>query len=136
VKWGETGLVLVDSSVWIDYLGHSRSKVAQKLEFLIRSRNRVAITGFIFQEVLQGIRNSRSCQLTQKLLRRFPFLMPTLDTHLRAAEIFHEISYRGIKPKSAGTLIAALAIEHRVQLFSLDHDFVLIAKHTSLNLFS
>ena len=128
-------MVLVDSSVWIEYLSHYTSKVTSKLEELIRPANRVAIAGIIYQEVLQGIRNQHSIYLTQKLLERFPCLIPTLRTHLRAAEIFRDLALRGKTPSSIDTIIAALAMENNVQLFTLDRDFRRIETHSNLKLF-
>ena len=81
-------MVLVDSSVWIQYLGPQNSGVEARLETLIQPTHQALITGVIFQEVLQGIRNPRSYELTKKLLGRLPFLIPSHVTHAKASEIF------------------------------------------------
>ena len=128
-------MVLVDSSVWIQYLGPHASGVDQKLEALIQPTNQVVITGIIFQEVLQGIKNPRSYHLTKKLLSRLPFLIPGTETHARAAEIFRASSSRGRKPATIDTFIAALALENRIPLFTLDEDFRPIKTETGLKLF-
>lgn len=127
-------MVLVDSSIWIDYLGTHTSKVDQKLEGLIRPNNQVVVTGIIFQEVLQGIRNRRSFILTQKLMGRLPFLTPTLRTHEKAAEIFRELSLKRKIASTIDCLIGALAIEHKLSLFTLDADFSVIARYSNLDL--
>ncbi len=119
-------MVLVDSSVWIEYLGPHTSRVDQKLEALIRPANQAVITGMIFQEVLQGIRNQRSYQLTRKLLSRFPFLIAGQETHVHAAEIFRSLSSKGRKPTTVDVFIASLAMENKIPLFTLDEDFRLI----------
>jgi predicted nucleic acid-binding protein len=128
-------LVLVDSSVWIAYFSPAVSEVEQKLETLIRPTNQAIITGIIFQEVLQGIRNPRTYQLTQKLLRRLPFLMPNAETHSKAAAIFRELASKGKSCASIDVLIAALAIENRIPFFTLDADFDFVAKYSNLKLF-
>ena len=128
-------MVLVDSSVWIDYLGHRPSKVEQRLEALLRPSNSAVITGIIFQEVLQGIKGERSFQLTHELLRKLPFLVPSLESHLRAARISHSLILKGRSPSSIDTLIAALAIENKIPLFTLDKGFSMIEAHTELELF-
>lgn len=128
-------MVLVDSSVWIDYLGHQTSSAASRLEELIKPENRVVITGIIYQEVLQGIRNHKSFLLTQKLLGYFPFVIPTLFTHVKAAHIFKKLALKGKILSTIDTLIAALAIENRVSLFTLDKSFRHIEISEGLQLF-
>ena len=128
-------MVLVDSSVWIDYLSPQISEIDQKLETLIRPNNQVVITGIIFQEVLQGIRNQHSYQLTQKIMQRFPFLIPNTEIHLKAAEIFRTLSMKGKIPSTVDVLIAALAVENRIPLFTLDKDFRTIKEYSDLELF-
>ncbi len=128
-------MVLVDSSVWIAYLGPHVSPIDQKLENLIRPANQVLITGIVFQEILQGIRSLRSYQLTKKLLGRLPLLIPTQETHIKASEIFRALSEKGKKPTTIDTFIAALAIENRTPLFTLDTDFRIIETQTHLKLF-
>lgn len=129
-------MVLVDSSVWIDYLGARTSAIDQKLETLIHPNNQVVITGLILQEVLQGIRNERSYQLTQKLLRRLPLAVPNIDTHILAAEIFRDLFLKGKTCSTIDAVLAALAIENRILLFTLDADFHIIQRHSDLKLFS
>ena len=129
-------MVLVDSSVWIDYLGIQSSKFHQKLEALIQPHNQAVITGVIFQEVLQGIRNSHSFQLTQKLLGRLPILIPNIETHLQAAGIFKMLSSKGKTSSTIDVLISALAIQNGIPLFTLDAGFHVITENTNLKLFS
>lgn len=129
-------MVLVDSSVWIDYLGFQSSKVQLSLEALIRPSNQVVITGVIYQEVLQGIKNQRSFQLIRKLLEQLSFLIPNAQTHYQAAELFRSLASRGKINSTIDTLIAALAIQNRISLFTLDTDFRFIAQHSDLRLYS
>lgn len=128
-------MVLVDSSVWIDYLSPRTSRVDQKLEALIHLNNQAVVTGIIFQEVLQGIRSIRSFELTRKLMQQLPFLTPSIDTYSKAAEIFRVLATKGRSCSTVDCFIAALAIENEVSLFTLDATFVDIEKQSSLKLF-
>lgn len=128
-------MILADSSVWIDFLSLKNSEAGRNLETLLRPVNQVVMTGIVFQEVLQGIRSMRSSQLTQKLLGRLPFIIPTPQTHLKAAEIFKKISAKGKILSTIDALIASLAIENRIPLFTQGTDFQTIASHTELKLF-
>lgn len=127
-------MVLVDSSVWIAYLGQRVSAVEARLESLIRPDNQVVITGIVFQEVLQGIPQARAFELTHELMGRLPFLLPSVETHRLAAELFRKFVKAGRVCSSIDVLIAALAIEHRCHLFTLDRDFHYIAEHSKLEL--
>ena len=128
-------MLLVDSSIWISYFGLQSSPIAEKLEALIYPINQVWITGIIFQEVLQGIRNKKSYDLTQKILGKFPFLLPSYETHQKAAELFQTMSSRGKTPSTIDVLIASIAIENKAGLFTLDEGFKRIARHSSLKLY-
>jgi hypothetical protein len=128
-------LVLVDSSVWIDFLSHKTSAVGEKLEKLIRDKNQVLVSGVVLQEVLQGIHNRRSYELTHHLLARFPFIMPDFFTHLQAAELFQTLTAKRYKPSTIDALIAALAIQNDITLFTLDKGFLLIQAHSDLQLY-
>lgn len=129
-------MILIDSSVWIDFLSPRTSEADISLESLIRPVNQVVITGIVFQEVLQGIRNEKSFRLVELLMSQFPFLEPNRKTHLKAAEIFKEMVKNGKSCTTMDVLITALAIQHGVRLFTLDRDFQTIAKHSGLKLFN
>lgn len=128
-------MVLVDSSVWIDYLSLSSSQTEATLESLIRPNNQVVTTGVILQEVLQGIRNERSFRLTEKLLGKLPLVEPYPRTYVRAAEMFRRLASKGKSPTTIDTLLAALVAENRLRLFTLDREFEIFRSHFGLELF-
>lgn len=128
-------MILVDSSVWIDFLGHEVSEAGDQLESLIRPVNQVVTTGIVLQEVLQGIQNRRSFNLTRELLRGFPLLVPDEETHVRAARIVKTVRARRKKIGTIDALLAALAIQNRIPFFTLDTGFRLIGTHSDLEFF-
>ncbi|MBI5745705.1 MAG: PIN domain-containing protein [Nitrospirae bacterium] len=65
-------MVLVDTSVWIDFFQHPESVYSKKLEDLIKNHNRVILCGIILQEILQGIRDERSYGAAKKRLSLLP----------------------------------------------------------------
>ena len=129
-------MILIDSSVWIAFLGPRTSEVDSIVESLIRPTNQAVIAGVIFQEVLQGIKNERSFHLVEKLMGRLPILEPSKKIYLHAAEIFRNLASHGRNCTTVDVLIAALAIQYETRLFSLDTDFKAISKHTHLKFFS
>ena len=119
-------MILVDSSVWIDFLNSSRGRGGNELERLIRSDAPLVLAGVIVTEVLQGLR--RDVTEVGRLLARWPLIEPGgYDTYLFAASIFRQARARGVTLATVDALLASLAIEYRASLFSLDKDFERLA---------
>ena len=129
-------MVLVDTSIWIDFFQHPVSPHASKLEELIREHNRAVLCGIILQEVLQGIRDNKSHAATKERLTKLPYLDMSKEIHLAAASLYRSLRTKGITVPSADTSIAALAIFNHIPLYTQDDHFNIIAKHTRLELYS
>ena len=113
-------LVLVDTSVWIDFLQRPRAKIHEEMTRLIQGTNRVLICGLVMQEILQGLKSSRSTHLFQSRLQKLPFLPTRKSTYILAAEIFRKLKGKGVEVQTVDATIAAIAIENRVSLFTLN----------------
>lgn len=129
-------MVLVDTSIWIDFFQHPASPEADRLEDLIREHNRAVLCGIILQEALQGIRDNKSYTATKERLTKLPFLDMSKETYLAAASLYRSLRAKGITVPSADTSIAALAIFNHIPLYTKDDHFNIIAKHTRLELYS
>ena len=53
-------MILVDSSVWIDFLGSAPSAAGTELRRMIADAEPFALTGIVVTEVLQGLRRDVS----------------------------------------------------------------------------
>ena len=129
-------MVLVDTSIWIDFFQHPSSPCAAGLEDLIREHNRAALCGIVLQEVLQGIRDNKSHAATKERLTKLPYLDMSKEIHLAAASLYRSMRARGMTMPSADASIAALAIHYRIPLYTKDEHFNRIAKFTGLKLYS
>jgi predicted nucleic acid-binding protein len=129
-------MVLVDTSIWIDYFRDPAAEGNGLLEGLIQGQNRAAICGIIIQEILQGIRDEKSYQLTRQRLLFLPFLEATRDVHLIAAALYRDLRKKGLTVPSTDAAIAAVAIHHGFPLFTADSHFNEIARHSDLKLYS
>jgi predicted nucleic acid-binding protein len=119
-------LILVDSSVWIDFLNSRRGRAGNELERLIRSGAPLVLAGVIVTEVLQGLR--RDLPEVARLLARWPLIEPTgFDTYVFAAGIFRDARARGLTLATVDALLASLAIEYQASLFTIDKDFERLA---------
>ncbi|HBG05604.1 MAG: hypothetical protein A2075_12750 [Geobacteraceae bacterium GWC2_58_44] len=129
-------MVLVDTSVWVDFFRNPAADYNYRLEGLIRGQNRVAICGIVLQEILQGIRDRESYQVTRQRLLFLPFFEAGREVHLLAASLYRDLRKKGITVPSTDALIAAAAIHHGSPILSGDQHFVVIAANSQLQLFA
>jgi hypothetical protein len=126
---------LVDSSVWIDFLQTTRSESQDYLSNLIQVPGVVGVPGPVIQEVLQGIRDDEQFRLTRERLCRFPIIHPDTDTYVMAARLYRTVARKGMVVPPGDLTIAALAIQHACELYTLDvRHFERIEKHSELRL--
>jgi predicted nucleic acid-binding protein len=126
-------LILVDTSVWIDFFNSAAGRSGFELERLIRANQSVAITGVVLCEILQGI--TRNASQIEQFLTKWHFVEPQgFETYRRAAAICREGRAQGFTFTTMDCVIAAVALEHAASLFTLDKDFTRIAALTGLML--
>ena len=127
-------MVIVDSSVWIDYLN---SKVNDQTAWLESSigHEELGLTSLILCEVLQGFRYDRQFQETLQELTAFPvFDGITANTAIAAAQNFRILQRLGLTVrKTIDCLIATFCIQEGHQLLHRDSDFEPFEKHLGLS---
>lgn len=110
---------------------------SRQLERLVGSGEAVGIPGIVLQEILSGIREPALFRrLKDDLVRGYPIVTASAGDHVMAAQIATTCRGAGVSVSSIDALIAAVAINARAQLFTLDADFARIARHTALRLFA
>ncbi|MDA8163783.1 MAG: PIN domain nuclease [Desulfobacteraceae bacterium] len=129
-------MVVIDTSVWIDFFRNPAADGNGRLEELIRENNRAAVCGLILQEILQGIKDQKLFALTRQRLLFLPYLEAPRDVHLLAADLYRHLRAKGVTVPSTDTIIAAVAIHHGFPLFTRDAHFSEIARHSELRLYS
>jgi predicted nucleic acid-binding protein len=126
-------MVIVDTTVWIDFFSASAHPHVKALENLIADRQDICLCGIILTEMLQGIREDSEFKRTQDLLGNLVFLPMQHSVFLKAADIYRNLRRRGITiRKTVDCLIAAVAIEHDIPLLHNDKDFIPIGTHFGL----
>ena len=124
-------MVLVDTSVWIDFItGRGAAAVARLRELLDRG-GAVAITSQIFQEILQGAESDRKFREFASYFGSQRFLHPThpIATYASAARLYFDCRRAGVTLRSSvDCTIAEIALEHGAALLHNDQDFERIAK--------
>ena len=115
-------MILVDSSVWIDFLNSNHGRAGNELERLIRSGAPLVLAGAIVTEVLQGLK--RDVAQVARLLAGWPLIEPGgFASYVAAAGIFRQARERDLTLSTVDALLASLAIEYEAALFTLDKDF-------------
>lgn len=120
--------VLVDTSVWADFLNDSPTPEAGLLARLIEDEVEIVTCGVVITEVFQGIRRSSTLAALERQFRDMDCLSPREpDSYLAAARLYRELRAAGITVRSTiDCLIVTLAEEHGTFLLSRDHDIELI----------
>jgi predicted nucleic acid-binding protein len=131
-------MILVDTSVWIDFFNGNESNEKEHLRQLIISETRISITDLILTEILQGIRDDHQYERVKSTLLKLHILhAEPIKTYIHAADIYRTCRSKGFTVrKTNDCLIAALAIESNSQLLHKDKDFVAISQCTGLQVYS
>lgn len=127
-------MVLVDTSVWINYFRDRHSAPTARLRVLLDESRAFCVTGLIVQEIVQGAADLREFTLLEKYFSTQRMLVPEdpVRTHCYAARLYFACRRRGFTPRSTiDCFIAQIALEHEVPLLHEDRDFEQIAKVAS-----
>ena len=126
-------MILVDSSVWIDFFGSAPGRAGEELRRMIEDAEPFALTGVVVTEILQGL--TRNTSRIEQYLLQWEMLEPRgFKTYREAAAIFRLGRARSVSLTTIDALIAAIAQEHSACVFTLDKDFSRIARLTGLAL--
>jgi predicted nucleic acid-binding protein len=117
-------VILVDSSVWVDYFRGSQTPGASKLDELL-GVELVAVGDLIVTEVLQGFIAESAFDRARRLLGEFPVIdLCGRELAVQAARNHRTLKARGVTVrKTIDTIIATRCIEDGHTLLHNDRDF-------------
>jgi hypothetical protein len=128
-------VLVVDSSVWIDFFNARASAARGELRRLLDDgHTRLVVPDLVLYEVLRGFREERA-------LRQARLLLQTLhveacggeDMALAAAEHYRHLRARGITVRSSiDVMVATFCIERDYLLLHSDRDYDALAAHRGL----
>jgi len=126
-------LILVDTSVWIDYFNGTITPQTDILDNLL-GHQPLAIGDLILTEVLQGFANERDFQRATQLLTSLTAVeLGGQGIAIQAARNFRALRKLGVTVrKTIDTIIATHCIESGHDLLHNDRDFDPFAKHLGL----
>ena len=117
-------MIVVDSSVWIDYFKGRDTEGTNRLDSLLGAEL-VAIGDLMLVEVLQGFRTDKDYRRARDMLLSLTVLnMLDMEIALKSAENFRKLSKMGITVhKTIDAVIATFCIENDFRLLHSDRDF-------------
>ncbi|GAB4050855.1 type II toxin-antitoxin system VapC family toxin [Spirosoma litoris] len=129
--------VLVDTSVWIDYIRQRDVAQARLLQKYLRlSDESIYMTATIVQEILQGVyEDSLFNQVKRNLLALAILKLDPVEAAIEAATLYRTLRKKGVtirKPNDC--LIAHYAIFYDIPVLHNDIDFDQIARFTALRI--
>ena len=126
-------MIVVDSTVWIDFLNGRDLSHVRRLRSLLGT-SEIIIGDLMLCEVLQGLGSERAAVEVEAFLRRFAIVPMAGETiAVAAARNFRALRARGVTVrKTIDLLIGTWCIEQRRPLLHNDRDFAPMVQHLGL----
>lgn len=130
-------MILVDTSVWIDYFIGVENKQTESLDRLL-SEQTVLIGDIILTEILQGFDSDKEFRLAKQALDPLDCVhLGGKSLAIKAATNFRFLRSNGITiRKTVDMLIGTWCIEHEIELLHNDNDFDQIATQLPLQIYT
>ena len=126
-------MVLVDSSVWIDFFNGVPTPETDRLDALL-GQDVMATGDLILVEVLLGIRNDSDFRAVKRALSEFPsFDLLGRERADRVAMRYRRLRRNGVTiHKTVDVVIASFCIDEGIALLFSDRDFLPMVKYLGL----
>ena len=130
-------MILVDSSVWIDYFNGRRTWQTDLLENLL-SNVPIIIGDLILTEILQGFRSDNDYKTAKSFLSDLLFRqMGGYKVAVQSAENYRKLRKKGVSVrKTIDVIIGTYCILKDLPLLHDDRDFEPLVSHLSLKILS
>lgn len=117
-------MVIVDTSVWIDYFNGQENPETNWLELHV-DRQRLGLTTIILTEILQGLGDEKTAALVEAEFLQFEiFEGSSRALAVQSAKNYRTLRRRGKTPrKTIDVLIATFCLQGRHSLLHRDRDF-------------
>lgn len=130
-------MILVDSSVLIDFLEGRETAAAGRFADVLDRDIPFGISRLTILEVLQGAATAKDFETLRDYLgSQTVYDLTGIEPYIRASKIFIDLRKKGVSASSSiDCLIAQTAIEHGLFLLHNDSDFDRIAQVSELKVF-
>ena len=129
-------MVVVDTTVWIDYVNGLDTPYTNALDYELL-RNQVITGDLLIAEFLQGFRADKDFEAAKEIVNSLIYCdMLGKDIALKSAANFRFLRKKGITiRKTADVIIATFCIEHGLPLLHSDRDFDIMENHLGLRIY-
>ncbi|MPN35113.1 tRNA(fMet)-specific endonuclease VapC [bioreactor metagenome] len=126
-------VIVVDSSVWIDFFRGANTPQAERLDALLGT-DPLFVGDLILAEVLQGFSREKDFNQARRLLMSLDTItLGGADIALHAARNYRVLRTQGVTiRKTIDTIIATRCIEDDLSLLYSDRDFDPFVEHLGL----
>jgi hypothetical protein len=126
-------MILIDSSVWIDYFNGNKTVQTDWLDAAL-GETPIVIGDLILTEVLQGFQSDKDFKIARDILLRIPFVpMGGRELALESAMNYRLLRKKGVTVrKTIDVMIGTFCIHYRLPLLHDDRDFDPMVKFLGL----
>lgn len=126
-------MIVVDTSVWIDYFNGVPTPQVDLLDDLLGKRV-LAVGDLILAELLQGFATEQDANRALRLLDPLEFVaMAGREVAIQSAANYRRLRRRGVTVrKTMDMLIGTYCLMHDHEILHNDRDFELLARHLGL----
>ena len=130
-------MILVDTSVWIDYFNGIKNKQTESLDQIL-SEQSVLVGDIILTEVLQGFDSDKEFRLAKQAFEPLDCIhLGGKSLAIKAASNFRFLRSKGLTiRKTVDMLVGSWCIEHEMELLHNDKDFDQIATQLPLQIYA
>jgi len=114
--------IIVDTSVWIEFLRNASSPLSLQLQTLLRS-GRVFLVGMVLAEILQGIKSKKEADLVKRSMNSLPYLEMDREIFQKAGDLSAELRRKGLTVPLSDLLIATSALHYDCEVLAIDPHF-------------
>jgi predicted nucleic acid-binding protein len=113
--------ILADTSIWIEFF-RPGTEAGNRLEKLL-AKNSVWICGTVLFELVQGVRSDKEKKLLLDIFLNLPYVEMTSSLWRQGGELSATLKKKGVTVPFSDILIASVAIEHNLRIFTFDKHF-------------
>ena len=125
--------ILIDTSVWIDYLQEASTGIAGKVEDMI-SNHIIFVPKIVIAELIQGASSIKEISVIEDFTEAFNIIDQADDTWVDAGRLSYNLKKKGKTVNLSDCYIASIAFQNNCHIFTLDKHFKDIQKILSINL--
>jgi predicted nucleic acid-binding protein len=128
-------MILVDSSVWIDYFNGRKTTKTDWLDSAL-GNEQIIVGDLILAEVLQGFQSDKDFKTARKLLLAFPFMtMLGQELAIESALNYRFLRKKGVTVrKTIDVMIGTFCLNYQLSLLHDDRDFDPMEKYLNLKI--